>query len=285
MTYTIKNNKLVGDNVEYHSTSKKSGTMKPRYLVIHYTAGRSFKGDVRTLSTSNVKASCQLVLSKEGKWAQIGNLNDIQWHAGKSRWDGLSGLNRYSIGIEVCCEGPVKFVKESRGVRYYRTWFGSTVNDKDDNIIEARHENGGPRQGWVQFTEAQIDALLEVGSLLMDHYNLKEAVGHDMIAPRRKTDPGPCMPDNVYSALNGRNGGTDSSTGGLPDDEWDYEVHGTGSTGLNIRKWPSSKSQIIRVLKEGEKLDRQRSKGSWYRVETEKDGIEGWVYSRYLKRI
>src|SRR4051812_8991662 len=100
MTYTIENNTLVSTtkNIEYVGTTKKSGKQKPQYLVIHYTAGASYKADVTTLSISDVQASCQLVLSKDGKWAQIGELNDILWHAGKSQWKGINGLNKASIG-------------------------------------------------------------------------------------------------------------------------------------------------------------------------------------------
>ena len=37
----------------------------------------------------------------------------------------------------------------------------------------------------------------------MTHYGLEECVGHDMISPGRKRDPGPCMnSQRVYDQIN-----------------------------------------------------------------------------------
>src|SRR5690606_3605203 len=141
------NNMLVSTtkNIDHIGTTKKSGKIKPEYLIIHYTAGATYKADVSTLSTSDIQASCHLVLSKEGKWTQIGDLNDKLWHAGKSTWKGINGLNGHSIGIEVSCEGMVDYVRtEADGSKIYRTWFGSELSTKNVAIIDAAHPNGGP---------------------------------------------------------------------------------------------------------------------------------------------
>lgn len=116
------------------------------------------------------------MVAPDGRIAQIGNFRDKLWHAGRSFWKGRNGLNSYSIGIEVTCPGPVDFVKEVNGIRFYKTWYGELLNNSENDIIEARHPNGGPVRGWVRFTKAQLDVLVEVGSLLMNHYGLKEAV-------------------------------------------------------------------------------------------------------------
>jgi len=281
MTYTIENNKLVSseDNVEYHATKKKSGTMKPSYLVIHYTAGASFEADVRTLSSSDTQASCQLVLSKDGKWAQVGNLNDILWHAGKSQYKGINGLNSHSIGIEVTCEGIVDYVRNEGDVKIYRTWFGKELRNDTTPIIDAAHPNGGPVKGWVLFTPKQLEELLEVGVLLMKKYGLKEAIGHDMIAPGRKSDPGPSMPNNIYSALNGRR--ADVEEDDEPGDLKKLTVKNAGKSGLNMRAWPNSESKVLQVLKEGTTVDYVRSKDEWFLVIA--DGTQGWCHGNYLK--
>lgn len=281
MTYKIVDNKLTDDkgNVEYHSTKKTSGTMKPSYLVIHYTAGANFAADITTLSTSDTQASCQLVLSKEGKWAQIGKLTDIMWHAGKSQWDGISGMNSRSIGIEVSCEGPVDYVRtEKNGSKVYRTWFGKELNNATTPIIDAAHKDGGPVRGWVQFTPEQIAQLLEVGQLLMTHYGLKEAVGHDMISGPRKSDPGPAMPANIYSILNGRK--TNDDTGA--EIVWDFTVNTTSL--LNLRAEPNTTSAIVAKLKPNTKLDKLADGAGWIKVRDDR-GNEGWVNSSFIKRI
>lgn len=285
MTYTIENNTLVSTtkNIEYVGTTKKSGKMKPSYLVIHYTAGATFRNDVNTLSTSDVQASCQLVLSKDGKWAQIGELNDILWHAGKSQWKGINGMNKVAIGIEVCCEGMVDYLRtEADGVKVYKTWFGTELRSDKNQIIEAAHPNGGPVKGWVQFTPKQIEQLVEVGTLLMKHYGLKEAVGHDMISPGRKSDPGPCMPANVYSLLNGRKADEEDDDEPVVESTKKLKVTNSGKFGLNLRQWPSTESKILKTLKEGETVEYVRRKDEWFFVNTN-GGLSGWAHSNYLK--
>lgn len=279
MAYSIKGNKLTSDegNVEYYNTTKKSGVIDPKFLVIHYTAGASYEADVKTLSTSTTQASCQLVLSKDGKWANIGKLNDALWHAGKSEWKGYSMLNRYSIGIEVCCEGIVDYVRtEADGSKVYRTWFGKELNNKTTPIVDGAHPNGGPVKGWVLFTQKQVEELIEVSQLLIKHYKLQEAVGHDQIAPGRKSDPGLSMPSNVYSILNGR---TDDEQVNVSTKI--LTVTGAGNLGLNLRAWPATTSQILTVMPNSTQVKYIRSNGDWQFVEV--DGLQGWAHKDYLK--
>jgi len=80
----IKNHKLVG--VDYKRSPNQSGTIKPTYLVIHYTAGRSAEAAVRTLTSRKRKASAHLVIGRDGSVTQLVPFNRKAWHAGKSEW-------------------------------------------------------------------------------------------------------------------------------------------------------------------------------------------------------
>ncbi len=62
------------------------------------------------------------------------------------------------------------------------------------DAIEARHQNGGPVMGWQIYPKAQIAALIAVLRALHAGYGILDVVGHDDIAPQRKTDPGPAFP-------------------------------------------------------------------------------------------
>lgn len=289
MTYSVVQDILYhnGKAVNRYKTSKTSGKMKrnPKFVVIHYTAGSSFDADVRILSSASAQVSCHLVLSPEGEWAQVGDFKDILWHAGKSSWKNYKSLNSYSVGVEVTCPGWVKFSHKTDGISYYTHSVGGAArwNDKDDTIVQARHKNGGPVYFWVQFSAAQMIALRGAVPAIMAHYDMDECIGHDMIAPTRKIDPGPCLPDGFYDFVNGTKTTVATITKPTASTNDSYKVANTRGTGLNMRKWPSSESAIIKSMPESTEVKYIRSKEEWYLVN---DGItEGWVSSRYLTKI
>ena len=277
----IKSNKLYADNIEYHNTKKKSGKIDPKFIVIHYTASANFEGDVRTLSTSSVQASCQLVVGPNGEIAQIGNLNDNLWHAGRSKWRGYNGLNKYSIGIEVTSPGPVDKI----GDNLYKTWYGKTVSTSDGySFVEARHPNGGPTKYWAVFTQKQIEVLKELVPTLMQYYGIKEVVGHDEISPDRKIDPGPCCPKSLWAAFDNRNV--------EPEEEKEikeplegfktYEVERNLSTNLNVRD--EANGRKIGSIPPGTLVERLNRRGSWIKIRTP-GKYEGWVFGKYLNEV
>lgn len=258
------------DGAEYIPSPNISGTMDPQYLVIHFTAGRSDAiATAKYFQNPAAKASAHLNLSEDGTWSQSVPFNTKAWHAGKSRWGGHVGLNHNSIGIEVCNPGPLTITKKG-----YRAWFGTYYDNED--IIEAPHPNDphGPRYGWLPFTEAQNQQLIEVGSLLMEEYRLIEAVGHDMISPGRKVDPGPTMDDRIYDVLNNPRNDMSASS------NWVWHVSGvTGK--LNGRSGPSTSHEVLARLEAYTEVEIIRRNGVWWFVETE-NGKQVWVHSKFL---
>ncbi len=80
----------------------------PTYLVMHYTAGGTMSGAVSTLKKKGSKASAHIVIDRDGAVEQVLPFNKVTWHAGRSRWRGLKGLNAHSIGIELVNAGPLQ---------------------------------------------------------------------------------------------------------------------------------------------------------------------------------
>src|SRR3712207_3108466 len=70
-------------------------------IVVHYTAGRSAKSSASTLSRPGSGVSAHLVVGRGGELFQLVPFDTVAWHAGASAWKGRTGLNRYSIGIEI----------------------------------------------------------------------------------------------------------------------------------------------------------------------------------------
>lgn len=155
-----------------------------RFLVWHYTAGASAVSSIEFWKTPDAAgASAHLVIDRDGTIYQCRPFNTTCGHAGKSTWvdpktgKRYDGLNSCSIGIEIANGGdsyPRKFSKLAP--------------------LKARHRNGGPEREWESYPEAQLAAVEEVSKLLVKRYNLDDAIGHEDIAPTRKTDPGPAFP-------------------------------------------------------------------------------------------
>lgn len=269
--YSIKGHKLLVNEKEVaqYPTPNMSGTITPKYLVLHYTASSmDAHGIGKYFQNPAVRVSAHLNLSEDGTWTQSVPLNKRAWHAGKSRWAGISGLNSHSIGIEVCNPGPL--TKTSTGK--YKSWWGKIYDENEYDIFYAKHPFGTPEAYWIAFSEAQNEALIEVGILLKEQYKLKEAIGHDMISPGRKTDPGPAMDQRIYDRING---GRDS------EDEWgDYVVT---SNRLNVRSGPSTNDPIVTVLKKGDVIDKISLSSGWLFVELG-NGLYGYVHSNFVKR-
>lgn len=101
---------------------------------------------------ANVRVSAHLLIRRDGEIIQYVPFHHRAWHAGVSCWQGRESCNDYTIGIEL---------------------------------------EGSDQQNFEQH---QYLALVEVIQCLCRTYpklSTKTIVGHQHIAPDRKTDPGP----------------------------------------------------------------------------------------------
>jgi hypothetical protein len=61
--------------------------------------------------------------------------------------------------------------------------------------FKAIHKDESSPRAWEKYPEAQLASAQELCKVLIATYpTITEIVGHDDIAPRRKTDPGPAFP-------------------------------------------------------------------------------------------
>ncbi|NKC00984.1 MAG: 1,6-anhydro-N-acetylmuramyl-L-alanine amidase AmpD [Pseudomonadales bacterium] len=100
---------------------------------------------------SGIEVSAHLFVDRAGSIQQFVAFDQQAWHAGMSMWCGRGSCNQFSIGIEL--EGT----------------------DKD------------------AYADEQIDALQKVLAALLENYPglaVDHIVGHQDIAPGRKSDPG-----------------------------------------------------------------------------------------------
>jgi len=165
------------------NTSGPFSPGQPKFIVQHYTAGNSGLGSAKYLFGPHSPASsAHYVVDRDGQVWQICG-NDLKaWHAGKSQWKGLDGLNSYSIGIEYANLG---WSHPEKGQR-----------------ITAKHKNEKTPRSWEVYPDAQIEAGLKLTQWLKDTIpTIKETMGHDDISPGRKSDPGPAFPMSKFQDL------------------------------------------------------------------------------------
>jgi N-acetyl-anhydromuramoyl-L-alanine amidase len=116
----------------------------------------------------NLKVSAHLLIRRDGAIKQFVPFYHRARHCGDSRFDGKTGCNDFSIGIEL--EGA------------------------DD----------------IPYTAVQYKQLSHITKLLMKCFpkiTLDRIVGHQDIAPVRKTDPGPAFDWTYYFNLVKKEGG------------------------------------------------------------------------------
>lgn len=266
----IKDHLLQGSNVKFKKTPNHSGEYRKGDLdtvIIHYTAG-PYGPALATLTNPRVKASAHLIVDRDGSVTQLVPFNIIAWHAGKSKWKNHVGLNKYSIGIEIVNSGPL-----TKSGKIYRAWYGAAFTE--DDVIYAEHRNQSIKRYWQTYTSEQIATVNEICQLLIDSYGITEIAGHEEIAPRRKTDPGPAFPlDRMRNKLLHSNRDEDG------DDDDNLKNGRVLASALNIRQAPSKDGvKIAKALHKNQKVKILAHKEGWYKVSTE---IEGWVSSKYI---
>lgn len=175
--------------VSFRQTPNISGqSIVPEYLIIHYSASGSTGTTVNHLCDPNADVSAHLVIGRDGEVVQLASFDQRAWHCGESEWSGIRNLNSRSIGIELVNWGPLDLDKDGR----YRSWAGTEVPEEEAKM--ATHRITKEARFWQTYTEPQLRRCFEVAKELVAHYGLKDVLGHEDIAPTRKTDPGPLFP-------------------------------------------------------------------------------------------
>lgn len=254
------------DNPNY---SRFSRLLACEYLIIHYTTGTTPSQTINWFRSRNAKASAHLLITREAEIFQFVPFDTIAWHAGYSQWANRTGLNRYSIGIELDNAG--------RLIRENNEWKRYNVAIPDENVLIATHKLQTMEQGWEKFPQAQIDALREVAKLLKASYNFIDVEGHDDVSLSGKLDPGP-----AFKMVDFRN----EIMGFQPEQPFLFKNYKSGAI---LRAEPRDRSNATGRLYSGREvvvIDCQRN---WVQVQQiQADNtlgpLKGWMLERFLKR-
>ncbi|MBV69602.1 MAG: N-acetylmuramoyl-L-alanine amidase [Pelagibacterales bacterium] len=130
------------------------GNSEVKFVIIHYTGMKPLKKTIEWFKDPNSKVSCHWLISENGYLYKIVEEKNIAWHCGRSSWKNFTGLNKYSIGIEL--------------------------------------DNPGHGINYKGFSKHQMNSLIKLLKNILEKYNIsyKNVLAHSDIAPERKVDPG-----------------------------------------------------------------------------------------------
>ena len=140
--------------MKWHPSPNHAPRTEPiQYIILHGTWMDDDTSALERLCDPKAEVSCHYLITYKAETLQLVKDDNIAWHAGKSQWGDLIGLNKHSIGIEVSYQG------------------------------EDCH---------CPYLETQYTALERLLTDLMTQYNIppQNVLGHSDIAPDRKNDPG-----------------------------------------------------------------------------------------------
>ncbi|HEY3698865.1 MAG TPA: N-acetylmuramoyl-L-alanine amidase [Spongiibacteraceae bacterium] len=303
MTLIISNHRIDGapfQKTPNHGAAFASGL--PDALIIHFTAGASAQSSVSWLCSPQSKASAHIVIGRDGSITQLVPFDTIAWHAGASSYDGRSGYNRFSIGIELDNPGRLSRTESGGFISYLGTTYPA------DQVINAIHRNEQKPSDWLTYTVAQLDKTFELCTLLCATYPIREILGHEEIAPGRKVDPGPAFPlERLRQRLIVRGRDADEPFIAEPEveqapivvpvpvavpipvtTEIETAPVSTAARGyvladkLNFRAQPRvDAAKLAAPITRGTLLDVIDRRDGWYKVNC--NGNVGWVKSEYVK--
>ena len=248
---------------------------KPRFIILHYTAGPSAKNAISWLKDKQSSASAHLIIDHDGSTTQMIKFDTVGWHAGRSTWNDLVGLNQYSVGIEIANWGSL--IGQSGN---WRSWTGVPL--PEDRVIMAAHKNQSNRlRAWEQYDPAQIKSTMYAVQAIASYYDISpdNILGHDDISPARKLDPGPAWEmDRFRSRTFGRN-----------TEQGELDVFMVmAAKGLNLRIGPGIRHDKIMTLSFKTEVAIIEALSTWWLVAEIENGNEsntGWVHSRWLSKV
>lgn len=170
-----------------HPEKKKS--IKPEYIIIHFTANCSYKDSWKAFFNFLRPVSTHYLIGIDGKVIQMVDESKRAWHAGDSCWKNNRHMNSYSIGIELINPGFSEINKDP-----------CTTNEKLWNQQTGKQISGSSYL-WYEFTPKQVESLITLCKEIIKRHKIpaQNILGHSDIAPGRKVDPGPLFPWKILA--------------------------------------------------------------------------------------
>lgn len=196
--FAVKNGHLIGFDsarVEFRHVPTYEPIESPLVLVLHTSVTGNLSTAEQVIRSAPEQASVHLLVDRDGRVVQLAPFDSATRHAGQSQWNGLTGLNRYSIALQLINWGRLE--------RRDSVWVSSTGQVVPrQNVVEAVDPTTGAVTGWERYTDAQLQSVIGIYSSLRQSYpSLRDVVGHQDVSDNQ-FDPGPAFPmDRVRAAV------------------------------------------------------------------------------------
>ena len=82
----------------YTESPNQSGKIRPKFIILHHSSG-SHDGTKSWILNKASQVSYHYLIAPDGSRTQFVYDTKKAWHAGRSKWNGISALNSHSIGI------------------------------------------------------------------------------------------------------------------------------------------------------------------------------------------
>ncbi|MBY6091057.1 N-acetylmuramoyl-L-alanine amidase [Maritimibacter alkaliphilus] len=272
----------------YQQALWMGGEITPTIVVLHDTASPLQPGNAAAyLADNQAKVSVHFVVERDGTITQQVPVNRRANHAGQSSFNGRSGCNGFSIGIEIV--NPGRMTRAGAGKA--KGWWGETFSIEDmgvEEITTAEHGHGL----WMGYPQAQLAAVFGLlGALFAEVTTLSDITTHWYVSPGRKVDTNPLFPlEAMRAKILGRDDPADLMAEGSSIPENDptayVEIDAGGDT-LNMRRWPSFNPNVLVAIPDGTAVPVLRrgvfDNRAWLKVRYA--GQEGWVVARYTAAV
>ena len=228
------------------------GKIKPKYIVLHHTAGK-MPSDLNTLTSKKYEVSANYLIDKDGNIYEIVPAGTAAWHAGAGgpyKDVPKDAMNSHSIGIELSNLG--------------------TGKDK--------------------FTDKQLVALDKLIAWLDTKYGKLAIIDHQTWAPKRKAgDIARNFPLKTYQkyrrhSVAKKSAPTKQAAPAPKQTEvthYSYKVD-TDVGHLNVRDKPSADARIVHQLRRGETITGRAAQDGWVKISH--NGITGYCMAKYLDK-
>lgn len=277
------------------ATANQLNKITPSYLVIHYTAGDTSSSAINWFKAvppqKPDRIAAHIVIDPDGTITQLVAFNRRANHAGYSTWDGLSGFNLHSIGIEIVNPGYLEKLTDGS----FRRWINKSKNQfvsypasEASKITKTNHKHkfwtDSDNNYWFQFPQVQLNSVYELSKTLIMQYGLINAIGHDDISPARKPDPGPAFPWDEFKV----------NVFGKTDAVGKTFIIKSDDGSANLRTDHDKNATLIKKLNNGYEVGLIETYGQWskvYLVDKKIDVVDkdrksiksiGWVHNSLL---
>ena len=133
------------DIVKYPTYNKSPGRNECRFILLHHT-GAVGNGNISAGKGEAGQVSFHYLVRPDGTVCQFGTDEDILRHAGQSEWNGLVGMNQYSIGVEIESDGSSYTDLQRRSVKELCQMLMERHSIPATDII--RHKDVSPGRKW-----------------------------------------------------------------------------------------------------------------------------------------